>query len=85
MPLFIGDGTVSQPLIEEPFVPMNAKGSLLLDPLPLKKTIPTFLSELFTMGYSLHFSVNSLPWVIGEAVSRITLFGTESLRNKERM
>ena len=47
-------------------MPMNVKESLLLDSLPLRKTIPTSLT-------------NSLPWIIGEGVSRITLFGTESL------
>ena len=47
---------------------MNVKESLLLDPLPLRKTIPTSLTN----------SMSSLPWVLGEAVSRITLFGTES-------
>ena len=34
-----------QPPIEEPFVPINVKGSLLLEPLPLRKTIPTCLTN----------------------------------------
>ena len=48
---------------------INVKESLLLDPLLLRTTIPTSLTN----------SISSLPWVLGEAASRITLFGTQSV------